>query len=51
MKTVWCDECGGPSDVVDEGLQPDGPEPWAPEFWVRMLDCGHDQTGSINPDL
>lgn len=39
--TTWCIECGGPSDVLEEGCEtsPDGRD-----FWVRRLDCGHEES-------
>lgn len=41
--TVWCVECQGPSDVVDESDEQIGFEEQAREVHVRRLDCGHDE--------
>jgi hypothetical protein len=40
MKTVWCEECKGPSVVEDERDE----QVWAygERFWVESLDCGHE---------
>lgn len=39
--TVWCFECGGAVDVVEAGWQAD---PHGDEWWVRRLDCGHEES-------
>ena len=41
--TVWCDECGGPEPVVEEGEEQVGFEEQARRVWVRRLDCGHEE--------
>lgn len=42
--TVWCAECEGPSDVVEESLEDivHGDQTVG-TAWVRHLDCGHDE--------
>ena len=39
-RTVWCNTCKGPHDVVEEGPEGD-PDGW--EWWVVRLDCGHEE--------
>ena len=38
--TVWCAECDGPSDVESTGFETD---PYGEEWWVTVLDCGHEE--------
>jgi hypothetical protein len=38
-QTVWCAECDGPVDVVEEGRQTDT---HGIEWWVTLFDCGHE---------
>ena len=42
--TVWCFECEGSSVVLEEGHETD---PQGRYFWVRRLDCGHEETAEI----
>ena len=42
--TLWCSECGGPSDVVAEGVEENH---YGAQFWVRWLDCGHEDVSRV----
>lgn len=42
IRTVWCNGCGGPSDVVDESDEQVGFEERAREVRVTRLGCGHE---------
>jgi hypothetical protein len=42
--TVWCSRCDGPSDVTSEGPETD---PHGTEWWVRVLDCGHEDASRV----
>ena len=41
--TVWCAECEGPSDVVQEGLEEVLELGYVRDYWVILLDCGHEE--------
>lgn len=45
--TVWCFECNGPADVVDEFEDQVGYEEQARPVWVRAFDCGHTEDQPI----
>ena len=39
--TIYCTECEGPADVVDEFEDDD--DTTFVRYWVRVLDCGHEE--------
>ena len=39
--TVWCDQCAGPSTVIQDSIETD---PSGVDWRVRLLDCGHEET-------